>query len=163
MWEGRRISNTNGLTLCISFIFSSAFQRLWRIYFIVVLIRQRTELANMHKSGSYFQKLIFLVIWCKNICGKWRSKSARLAVSTWNSDPWGNFCDPHWEVICSNKWHPGTLGIIAPLEIAVGTHFYAWHGTKTTMVFLSPDTIRRHSATRKNVFLYPQGDKSGVK
>ena len=40
---------------------------------------------------------------------------------------------------CHNKWHPGTLEISTPLEIAVGTHFYAWHGTKFIAVFLPAD------------------------
>ena len=49
------------------------------------------------------------------------------------------------------------------------------HGTKTTLVFLPADgegsqlllskfsllTIRRHIATRKQLFPYPQGDRSG--
>ena len=51
------------------------------------------------------------------------------------------------------------------------------HGTKTTMVFLPADgeaslvaafkfgilMIRRHSAIRKHLFLYPQGDRSGLR
>ena len=45
------------------------------------------------------------------------------------------------------------------------------HGTKTTPVFLPADgeaskfglfTTRQHSATRKHLFLYPQGDGSGL-
>ena len=64
-----------------------------------------------------------------------------------------------------------------PLEIVVGTHFHARHGTKSTPVFLPTDreaflvatskfgllTISRHSATRKHLLLYPQGDRSGPK
>ena len=51
------------------------------------------------------------------------------------------------------------------------------HGTKTTRVFVRADeesllvatskfgllTIRWHSATRKHVFQYPQGDRSGLR
>ena len=48
-----------------------------------------------------------------------------------DTNSWSNFCDPHWELICRNKWQPRTLEISIPLEIAVGTHFHAWHGTKT--------------------------------
>ena len=33
----------------------------------------------------------------------------------------------------------GTLEIATPLEKAVGTHFHARHGTKTTLVFLPVD------------------------
>ena len=52
---------------------------------------------------------------------------------------WSNFCDPHWELICHNKWHPETLKIFIPPEIAVGSHFHTWHGTKTILVFLRAD------------------------
>ena len=31
------------------------------------------------------------------------------SVSSWDTNPWSNFHDPHWEPICCNKWHPGTL------------------------------------------------------
>ena len=54
-------------------------------------------------------------------------------MSSWGSNPWNNFCDPHWELICCNKWHPGTSEISKPPE---GTHFHAQYGTKTTLVFL---------------------------
>ena len=47
------------------------------------------------------------------------------------------------------------------------------HGTKTISVFLPDDTeapskfslftIWSHSATRKHLFLYPQGDRLGLK
>ena len=51
------------------------------------------------------------------------------------------------------------------------------HGTKTTLVFLPADgegsqsllskfsllAIRRHSATRKQLFPYPQGDRLGLR
>ena len=60
-------------------------------------------------------------------------------MSSWDTNPWSNFCDPHWELICRNKWHPGTSEISTPPEIAVGTHFHARHGTKTTLVFLAAD------------------------
>ena len=46
---------------------------------------------------------------------------------------------PHWEFIFLNKWHPGTSEISTPLDVAVGTHFHARHGTKTILVFLSAD------------------------
>ena len=48
------------------------------------------------------------------------------AMSLWDTYSCINFCDPHWELICHNKWHPRTLDISTPLEIAVGTHFRAW-------------------------------------
>ena len=49
-------------------------------------------------------------------------------MSSWGTNPWSNFCDPHWELTCRNKWHPGNS------EIAIGTYFYVSHGTKTTPV-----------------------------
>ena len=60
-------------------------------------------------------------------------------MSSWDTNPWSNFFDPHWELICRNKWHPGTSEISTPPEIAVGTHFHARHGTKTIPVFLPAD------------------------
>ena len=29
-------------------------------------------------------------------------------MSSRDTNPWSNFCDPHWELICRNKWHSGT-------------------------------------------------------
>ena len=88
-----------------------------------------------------------------------------------------NFCDPCWERICPNKWHPGISEISTPPEIAVGTSLHARHGFKTIPVFLPANgetswsllprfgllAIRRHLATRKHLFLYLQGDRSGQK
>ena len=45
-------------------------------------------------------------------------------MRSWDINPWCNFCDPHWELICHNKWHPGTSKISTPPKIAVGTHFH---------------------------------------
>ena len=59
-------------------------------------------------------------------------------MSSFNTNPWSNFCDPHWELINRNKWHPGTSEISTPLEIAVNTSMRE-HGTKTTPVFLLAD------------------------
>ena len=50
----------------------------------------------------------------------------RQAVSSWDTNPWSNFCDPHWELICCNKWHTGSSEISTSPEIAVGKHFHAW-------------------------------------
>ena len=57
-------------------------------------------------------------------------------MSSWDTNLWRNFCDPHWELICHNKWHPGTSETSTLPETAVGTHFNAQHGYKTTPVFL---------------------------
>ena len=61
------------------------------------------------------------------------------AVSSWDTNPWSDFCDPPWELICCKKWHLGTLEIFTTPEIAVGTHFQVQHGTKTNLVFLLAD------------------------
>ena len=87
------------------------------------------------------------------------------------------FCDPHWELICCSKWYPGTSEISTPPEIAVGTHFHAqtWHKNypnifnycwRSLLVANSKFgllTIRQYSATRKHLFPYPQGDRSGLR
>ena len=69
--------------------------------------------------------------WVKN-----RSKTERLAVRSWDENPGHNICDPHWKLICRNKWHPETSEIFTPPEIAAGTLFHVRHGTKTALVFL---------------------------
>ena len=98
-------------------------------------------------------------------------------MSSWDTNPWSNFCDPHWELICPTKWHPGTSAISTPPEIAVGMHFHAWtwHYNypgiftcwwRSLLVVTSKFcvlTIRRHSATRKHLFPYPQGKRSGLR
>ena len=66
-------------------------------------------------------------------------------MSSWDTNPWINFCDPHWELICHNKWHLRTSGISTPWEIAVGRHFHAWYGTKTAPVFLPADEEASYS------------------
>ena len=49
------------------------------------------------------------------------------------------FFDPHWEIICQNKWHPGTSEISTPPEIALGIQFNEQHGIKTITIFLPTD------------------------
>ena len=61
-------------------------------------------------------------------------------MSSWDTNPWGNFCDPYWELICHYKWQPGTSEIFTPPEIVVGIHFHEQHGTKTIPIFLSTDS-----------------------
>ena len=60
-------------------------------------------------------------------------------MRSWDSNPWSNFCDHHWELICGNKWHAVTSKIFTPPEIAVGTFSMHENGTKTTLVFLPAD------------------------
>ena len=62
-----------------------------------------------------------------------------MAVSSWDTNPTGNFCDHHWDVICRNKWHLGILETSTLPEIAKGTHLHALYDTKTIPVFLTPD------------------------
>ena len=79
-------------------------------------------------------------------------------------------------VITNNEWHPGTSEISTSPEIAVGMHFYVrtWHYNYPSVftcwwrsLFVATSTfslltIRRHSATRKHLLLYPEGDWSGL-
>ena len=82
---------------------------------------------------SSFDNMV-IIHWVKN-----RLKTERKAVSSWDTNPWSNFCDPHWELICCNQWPSQTSEIFTPPKIAVGTHFHAQHGTKTIPVFLPAD------------------------
>ena len=51
-------------------------------------------------------------------------------------DPWSDFCDPHWELFCCNKWNEKTLEISTPAKIVVGMHFmHDMALTKTSLVF----------------------------
>ena len=92
------------------------------------------ELFGSELSGLHPFDNMAIVHWVKN-----RLKSERQAVSSWEINPWSNFCDHHWELICCNKWHQGTLEISTPLEIAVRTHFHVRHGIKTILLFLTTD------------------------
>ena len=66
-------------------------------------------------------------------------------------------CNSHWEFICLNKCHPGTSEISIPPEIAVGTHFHTWHGTKTIAVFLPADEEASWSLLPSSVSLVSGG------
>ena len=81
-------------------------------------------------------------------------------MSSWDTNLWGNICDPYWELICHNKWQPRTSEISKPTEITVVTHFHVQQGTKTSLVFLPADGetswtllpgLVWHSATRKQL------------
>ena len=39
-------------------------------------------------------------------------------MSLWDTTPSYNFSDPHWQLICCNKWHPETSEISTPPEIS---------------------------------------------
>ena len=93
-----------------------------------------SELSYSKLSGLHPFDNIAIIHWVKN-----RLKTERWAVSSWDTNPWCNFCDNHWELICCNWRDRGTSEISAPLEIALETHFHAQHGTKTTLVFSPAD------------------------
>ena len=77
------------------------------------------ELCDSKLSGLHPFYYMTIIHWVKN-----RLKTERWAVSSWGTNPWSNSCDPHWELVCCNKWHSVTLKISTPPEIAVGTHFH---------------------------------------
>ena len=60
-----------------------------------------------------------LIRWGKNQKGRLRLDKRLTCFVTYL------LWDPLWELICCNKWHPGTLGIFTPPEIAVETYFCA--------------------------------------
>ena len=106
---------------------STKFERRPRIF----LKLRFNEWCDSRLSGLHpFDK----IHWVKN-----RSRTERQAVSSWDINPCSYFCDPHWELICPNKQHPGNSEISTLLEIAVGTHFLVWDDTETTPVFLPAD------------------------
>ena len=98
------------------------------------------ELCNSKLSGlrpfaslsALRMRLVLLITWPFQWVKK-MLKSESQAVSSWDTNPWSNFCDPH--KICD----PGTSEISTPPEIAEGTHFHPQHGTKTNPVFLPAD------------------------
>ena len=92
------------------------------------------ELCGSKLSGLHPFYNMAIIHWAKN-----RLKTGRLSVSSWDTNSWSNFCDSHWELICCNKWHSGISEISTPPEIAVRTHFHAWHGTKTILIFIPAD------------------------
>ena len=77
-----------------------------------------------------------IIHWVKN-----RSATKRWAVSSWDTIPWCNFCEPHWELICWNNWCPGTLQISTPPEIAVEIHFHAQRDTDGEASWSLPSSV----------------------
>ena len=120
---------------------------------------------------NYLGYILFRIWpWVKN-----RSKTERQTVSSWDINPWSNFCDSHWEFICCKKWHLGTSKIYMPPEIVVGTHFHVQSGTKTNLVLLTADgetfwpllpilvSVLSGCTVQPKNTLYPQGDRSGLR
>ena len=92
------------------------------------------ELCDAKFSGLHPFDKMAIIHWVKN-----SAKTERNGVGSWDTNPWSNFCNPHWELISSNKWDLGTPEISATLEIAVGTHFHVGNVTKATPTFLLAD------------------------
>ena len=78
-------------------------------------------------------------------------------MSSWDTNPWHNFCDPHSELICRNTWHPGTTEISTTPEIAVGTYFHGRHATKTIPVFLPAEREAFQSLLPSSISLLSGG------
>ena len=65
------------------------------------------------------------------------SDNVTISLSS-DTNPWINFCDPHWQLIfCCNNWHPGISETPIPLEIAVERHLHVGHGTKNISMLLT--------------------------
>ena len=89
-------------------------------------------------------------------------------MSSWDTNPWCDFCDPHKEIVCCKKWHAGSLKIFTAPEKFVGTHFHAWDATKTTLVFLPANGEASWSLLPSSVSLLldhtvqPENTNSGI-
>ena len=75
---------------------SRKFQQKPRIY-IKLSFR---ELRNSNLSGLHSFDNMTINNWVKN-----RLKTEKYAVSSWDTNPWSNFCGPHWKLISHDKWH----------------------------------------------------------
>ena len=112
-----------------------------------------------------------IIHWLKN-----RLKTERQAASSWDTNPCSDFCDPHWELICHNNWHPGTSEISTPPEIALGILFHVQRRTKVMPVFLPADEetswwllpswvslLWGGTVQPENTYTVIQGDRSGLR
>ena len=84
-------------------------------------------------------------------------------MSSWDTNPWSNFCDPHRELICHNKWHPGTSGIFTTSKIAVRTHYLLMEKPLGRYFHVQSLYYQGAQCKRKHLFLYPQGDRLGLR
>ena len=98
---------------------------------------------DSHSTKSEWRAQILVKLCFRELCdSKWSGlgTSDDIAISlSSGTNPWTSFFDPHWVLICSNKWHLGISEILIPPEIAVKIHFHMGHGTKTISVFLPVD------------------------
>ena len=101
----------------------------------------------------YFETTKMLIFW---VCFRLYYLNLSGKNGFWDTNHWSDFCYHHWELICRNKWHPG-ISHHTGLRV-----FYCWW--RTLLVTTSKFgllTIRKHNASRKHLFLYPQGGMSG--
>ena len=68
----------------------------------------------------------------------------------------------HYGLICHNKWCLGTTGI-STLPAHGSWYSCWWNSVLVTTSNFGLLTLRWHSATKKQLFLYPQGDKSALR
>ena len=96
---------------------------------------------DSHPSKFKWRAQISVKLGFRELCdSKWSGLRTcdNIAISlSSDTNPWINFCDPHWELICCNKWHPVTSEISIPPELAVETHFHVGYDTKIVSAFLS--------------------------
>ena len=130
--------------------YSRSWKLEWRPWIFVKLSFR--ELCGSKLSGLHPFDNMVIIHWVKN-----RLKTERLTVSSWDTNPWSNFCDSHWKLICCNKWDAKTSEISTPPERAVGSHFHAQHSTKTILVFLLADGEASWSLLPSSVSLLSGG------
>ena len=76
---------------------STKFEQKLQI-FVELSFREKcdSKLSGLHSFDN-----MALIHWFKK-----RSKTERLALSSWDTNLCSKFFDHHWELICCNKWHP---------------------------------------------------------
>ena len=95
--------------------------------------RKDLQSTKFEQRPQIFVKLSFRELWDSKLCGLHAFDNMaiveRSIVSSWDTNFWNNFSDSHWEIICHNKWHPGSLETSTPTEMAAGMHFHeqTWH------------------------------------
>ena len=99
--------------------------------------RKKFKRAGLRESQSTIQ-VGKLTMWVRSFEKEKFLESSRKRSKTMNEviNRWSNFCNPHWELICRNKWHQGPqkyshnrkwlYGHTSMLDIALKVlrHFY---------------------------------------
>ena len=88
------------------------------------------ELCDSKLSCLYPFDYMVIIHWVKNM-----SKIEKKSLSSWATNPWSNFCVPHWELISRNKWHPETSETSTLPAVAAWAPLPMWKCTRTTPVF----------------------------